>query len=170
MTLVGILAADLSLYSDDFRAGERTFQLLTQAAGRAGRAGAEGLVVIQTYNPENYAIETASHQDYEVFYEKEMAYRRLLSYPPAGQMLSVLITDPKEETAVREAIRLADGVRAHWPESGIRMIGPSAAGISRIQDVYRQQLFIKHPSRKLLLQIRDFMELEKKTGLQIDLL
>ena len=170
VTLVGILAADLSLYSDDFRAGERTFQLLTQAAGRAGRAGAEGLVVIQTYNPENYAIETASHQDYEVFYEKEMAYRRLLSYPPAGQMLSVLITDPKEETAVREAIRLADGVRAHWPESGIRMIGPSAAGISRIQDVYRQQLFIKHPSRKLLLQIRDFMELEKKTGLQIDLL
>ena len=88
VTLVGILAADLSLYSDDFRAGERTFQLLTQAAGRAGRAGAEGLVVIQTYNPENYAIETASHQDYEVFYEKEMAYRRLLSYPPAGQMLS----------------------------------------------------------------------------------
>ena len=87
VTLVGILAADLSLYSDDFRAGERTFQLLTQAAGRAGRAGAEGLVVIQTYNPENYAIETASHQDYEVFYEKEMAYRRLLSYPPAGQML-----------------------------------------------------------------------------------
>ena len=170
VTLVGILAADLSLYSDDFRAGERTFQLLTQAAGRAGRAGAEGLVVIQTYNPENYAIETASHQDYEVFYEKEMAYRRLLSYPPAGQMLSVLITDPKEETAAREAIRLADGVRAHWPESGIRMIGPSAAGISRIQDVYRQQLFIKHPSRKLLLQIRDFMELEKKTGLQIDLL
>lgn len=84
VTLVGILAADLSLYSDDFRAGERTFQLLTQAAGRGGRAGAEGLVVIQTYNPENYAIETASHQDYEVFYEKEMAYRRLLSYPPAG--------------------------------------------------------------------------------------
>ncbi len=83
VTLVGVLAADMSLYTDDYRSGERTFQLLTQAAGRAGRGMREGEVVIQTYHPEHYAIKAAAAQDYEAFYEQEIRYRELLGYPPA---------------------------------------------------------------------------------------
>ena len=82
VTLVGILAADLSLYADDYRASERTFQLLTQAAGRAGRAEVPGEVVIQTYDPDHYCIRTAAAQDYERFYEEEIGYRMVAGYPP----------------------------------------------------------------------------------------
>ena len=127
--------------------------------------------MIQTYNPENYAIETASHQDYEVFYEKEMAYRRLLSYPPAGQMLSVLITDPKEETAVREAIRLADGVRAHSAgirDSDDRPIGGRHQPDSGCVLVSSYLSSILHGNCCCRSGI--LWSWEKKTGLQIDLL
>ena len=92
VTLVGILAADLSLYADDYQAGERTFQLLTQAAGRAGRGEEPGEVVIQTYSPQHYSIEMAARQDYEGFYEQEMNYRSLMGYPPCSQLLAVLMT------------------------------------------------------------------------------
>ena len=91
VTLVGILMADLSLYGDDYRSAERTFQLLTQAAGRAGRGTEAGDVVIQTYQPDHYAIRYAARQDYEGFYAEETAYRRLLRYPPAAHMMAVQI-------------------------------------------------------------------------------
>ncbi len=90
MTLVGVLAADLSLYVSDYHAAERTFQLLTQAAGRAGRGSEPGEVVIQTYRPDHYSVQTAKEQDYEAFYEQEMEYRRMLFYPPVWNMLVIL--------------------------------------------------------------------------------
>ena len=100
VTLVGALAADMSLYTDDYRSGERTFQLLTQAAGRAGRGDRPGEVVIQTYDPEHYAIEASAAQDYEAFYEKEIRYRSLMGYPPVENLMAVL--------AVSEGIHFAD--------------------------------------------------------------
>ena len=96
VTLVGVLAADMSLYTDDYRSGERTFQLLTQAAGRAGRGMREGEVVIQTYSPEHYAIKAAAAQDYEAFYEQEIRYRELLGYPPAEELMAVLAAGEDE--------------------------------------------------------------------------
>ena len=109
VTLVGILAADMSLYSDDYRSAERTFQLLTQAAGRAGRGAQAGEVVIQTYSPDHYSIETAARQDYEAFYEEEMRYRELMGYPPAAHLLAVLLTGEDEEK-LGDGGRLPEGV------------------------------------------------------------
>ena len=86
----------MSLYSDDYRSGERTFQLLTQAAGRAGRGRRPGEVIIQTYSPDHYSIRMAARQDYEGFYEKEMNYRDLMGYPPASQLMAVLMTGSEE--------------------------------------------------------------------------
>ena len=97
VTLVGVLAADMSLYTDDFRSGERTFQLLTQAEGRAGRGERPGAAVIQTYSPEHYAVKTAAAQDYEAFYEEEIRYRTLMGYPPAENLLAVFVSCEDEE-------------------------------------------------------------------------
>ena len=98
VTLVGVLAADLSLYVSDYHAAERTFQLLTQAAGRAGRGSEPGEVVIQTYRPDHYSVQTAKEQDYEAFYEQEMEYRRMLLYPPVWNMLVILCASKQEQT------------------------------------------------------------------------
>lgn len=154
VTLMGVLAADLSLYSDDFRATERTFQLLTQAAGRAGRSSEPGDVVIQTYSPENYGIDTAARQDYSGFYRKEMEYRSLMHYPPAGSMLSVVVTSPEEAAAAAEAADIAR-LAASAQDGFLAIIGPADAGINRIKDQYRKQLFVKHDDRAKLLSIRD---------------
>ncbi len=112
VTLMGILAADMSLYANDYRAAERTFQLLTQAAGRAGRGEQPGRVIIQSYSPQHYAIETASRQDYEAFYEHEIAYRRLMSYPPASHMLVILATAKQHEVLETACAALAQELAA----------------------------------------------------------
>ena len=106
VTLVGILAADMSLYASDYRASERTFQLLTQAAGRAGRGDKKGNVIIQSYQPDHYSIIAASKQDYKEFYDEEIAYRDLLSYPPVSHMMSVQIMSKDEEEGMAFATRL----------------------------------------------------------------
>ncbi len=111
VTLVGILAADLSLHVNDYRAGERTFQLLTQAAGRAGRGRKAGEVVIQTYDPEHYSIVYAAKQDYKGFYEEEILYREMLAYPPAAHMLAVLVTSLEEEEGKKLAEEIGGLVR-----------------------------------------------------------
>lgn len=158
VTLVGILAADMSLHTGDYRASERTFQLLTQAAGRAGRGTLAGEVVIQTYNPEHYAVVHAAAQDYEGFYEEEIAYRDLMMYPPAANMMAVLILSDDEMTGVSHSIELADLVKRKFTEQRVTVIGPSSASIGKIQDVYRNIFYIKHRDYQVLVHAKDAME------------
>ena len=154
VTLVGILAADLSLYSADFRAGERTFELLTQAAGRAGRAKDTGVVVIQTYDPENPAVRLAATQDYEGFYGEEASYRELCGYPPFMHMMTVTVLD-EDRDAAAEFIEKAAGAAKM---DGTFTVGPSDAAISKIKDVYRKCFFVKSPDYDKLIIIKDRLE------------
>lgn len=158
VTLVGILAADLSLASSDYRASERTFQLITQAAGRAGRFGLRGDVVIQTYQPEHPAIVCAAAQDYKAFYEEELSYRDLMGYPPVEHMVCVLITSKNEADAVRLAQALSSRMTAFTQKKRLLVIGPSAASIGKINDVYRQTIYLKHMDEAVLIQAKDWME------------
>ena len=155
VTLVGVLAADLSLYSDDYRSGERTFQLLTQAAGRAGRGAASGQVVIQTYSPDHYSIQMAAAQDYEGFYEEEMGYRKLMSYPPASHLLAVLLTGPEEERLLEAGGR-------------IQVIGPASPYVGKVNDVYRKVLYLKEKEAHILIEAKNRMEqyIEANRGFQ----
>ncbi len=156
VTLVGILAADLSLNANDYRAGERTFQLLTQAAGRAGRGEKPGEVVIQTYRPEHYSIIRAAEQDYEKFYEEEVIYRELASYPPASHMLAILIGAADEEEGAKLGQELAGLIKKG--EYPVRVIGPAAAAVSKINDIYRYVLYIKHKDYEELVKVKDLVE------------
>lgn len=158
VTLVGILAADMSLHTGDYRASERTFQLLTQAAGRAGRGSLAGEVVIQTYQPDHYAVVHAAAQDYEGFYEEEIAYRDLMMYPPVANMLAVLILSDDEMTGVSHSMELADLVKKHFEGRRVQVIGPASAAIGKIQDIYRNIFYIKHRDYEVLVEAKDAME------------
>ncbi len=160
VTLVGIIAADLSLYTGDFRASERTFQLLCQAAGRAGRDVLPGEVVIQTYHPEHYSIITAAEGNYEAFFEQEMSYRRLMQYPPAAHILLLLVTSKEEENAVKSATHLAEAMK-HFIEERqeeATVIGPASASISKANDIYRQVIYLKHRDYDKLIEMKDYLE------------
>lgn len=154
VTLVGILAADLSLAVNDYRAAERTFQLLTQAAGRAGRGERPGEVVIQTYQPKHYAVVAAAEQDYESFYEQEIAYRQLLDYPPAAHMMAVQIFARTKEGAQNLAETLAGLVR----QEKLMVIGPAPAAIGRISDIFRYVLYVKDSDYERLVAGKDCLE------------
>ena len=226
VTLVGIIAADLSLYAGDFRASERTFELLCQAAGRAGRDILAGEVVIQTYHPEHYSIITAAEGDYKAFYDQEMLYRKLMQYPPAAHILLVLITSKDEEKAAKAALLTGEAIKEYFRDkvfeeqppkeqtsddqtiegqtpdeqttegpisegqildeqttegqisegqtsdektsaelitescqkSGVRIIGPAPAGITKINDIYRQVIYLKHEEYDLLVDIKNYLE------------
>lgn len=163
VTLVGILAADLSLNQNDYRAGERTFQLLTQAAGRAGRGSKAGEVVIQTYQPEHYSIVHAANQDYEGFYAEESVYRELLQYPPAAHMLAVLVISKKDEDGQYVVNSFAGLIRERMTDDDVPyIIGPARACISKINDLYRHILYFKHADYEKLVQIKDMLEIYSK--------
>ncbi len=149
VTLVGVVAADLALGRPDFRAAERTFQLLTQVAGRAGRGELPGEVLVETYYPEHYAIQYAAQQDYLSFYEKEAHFRRLLHYPPFTALASVLVRDRKVENAIRWSRALA-GYFAPHEERGVKILGPAAAPLARLRRDYRFQFVLKSPHRAAL--------------------
>lgn len=171
VTLVGILAADLSLNASDYRAGERTFDLLTQAAGRAGRGEKKGEVIIQTYQPENYAITYAAKQDYEAFYDEEIAYREFMLYPPAAHLLCVRIQSSNDEEAKRIAEKCRDMMKSTCVRDKIISIGPSPAGISKVKDVFRYVLYYKCVEYDKLIQIKDVLENEEHSfpkGVLID--
>ena len=158
VTLVGVIAADLSLNEADYRCGERTFQLLTQAVGRSGRGKKTGEAVIQTYHPDHYSIQAAAHQDYERFYEEEMGYRILMDYPPAAHMLTVLASG--EDVALlgkgMEFIRkFAERI---CPDKELHIIGPADAAVGKVNDIYRKVFRLKHEDGKLLLDMKDKIE------------
>ena len=158
VTLVGILAADMSLFSNDYRAGERTFQLLTQAAGRAGRGKSKGEVVIQTYNPEHYSIEMAAAQDYDGFYEAEMNYRVLMGYPPVEQLLAVLMTGPEEGILETAAKYLKEFILRIDKNKILKVIGPASPYVAKVNDVYRRILYLKGADYGLLVEMKNRME------------
>lgn len=150
----------MSLSVNDYRAGERTFQLLTQAAGRAGRGKRPGEVVIQTYQPEHYSILHAAAQDYEGFYEEEILYRQLLSYPPVSHILAVQVTSLTEKGGEELAgilKALAEKTEEGREEHTI-LIGPAPAFIGRINDIFRYVLYIKNPDYDILIRLKNRME------------
>lgn len=152
VTLVGILAADISLHASDYRAGERTFELLTQAAGRAGRGEIPGEVVIQAYDTENFAIETAAKQDYVEYYNQEILYRTLLGYPPVSNMLLAKFSSRYEEKLIRAVntvnIRMED----------VQVIGPSDAQLYKADDIYNKVIYYKSGDYGLLTRVKDALE------------
>lgn len=167
VTLVGVLAADLSLYTPDYRAAERTFQLLTQAAGRAGRDARHGDVIIQTYNPEHYSIVTAAEQDYETFYHQEMAYRRLMKYPPVNVLFTVQMASKSEAVLVEAADCLAAHITPQADEEKVQMIGPVDASVYKINDIYRKILYLKQENYDILIKIRDNIDCFQKENQEL---
>jgi primosomal protein N' (replication factor Y) len=151
VTLVGIVNADVGLGMPDFRAAERTFQLLTQAAGRAGRGAIPGAVLLQTINPEHYAIRAAAAQDYAGFYQREIEFRRLMRYPPFAAMANVVI----RHLALEEASRMSAELKS-WvdpPPEGLRVLGPAEAPVPKLKREFRFQMLLKASKRKRLNEL-----------------
>jgi primosomal protein N' (replication factor Y) len=148
VTFVGVVSADVGLGIPDFRAAERTFQLLTQVAGRAGRGHRPGQVLLQTINPDHYAVRFAAAQDYEGFYRKEVHFRRMMHYPPFTAMASLLVRSKKLEEALALSGKLGHHLR-DLPEN-VRMLGPAAAPVVRLKTDYRYQFLFKAANRKVL--------------------
>lgn len=176
VTLVGILAADLSLHVSDYRASERTFQLLTQAAGRAGRGTLAGEVVIQTYDPEHYAVTCAAAQEYVSFYEKEIACRSLSGYPPVGGLLGIHCT-----CSDRERLEMASGYLGRFARQiagkyQVSVLGPVDEPVAKIQDIHRMVIYAKQSdSRRLTAfknKLEDYIEINegyKEIGIQFEM-
>lgn len=163
VTLVGIIAADMALNANDYRAGERAFQQLVQASGRAGRGDSKGEVVIQTYQPDHYAVVRAKAQDYEAFYEEEIGYRTAMMYPPVGNLLGIQIIGD-EDNRVAKLSRLLSGVIDKMEfEDKPQKIGPANASLSKKCDKYRRVIYIKSMNYSDLVRIKDRIEEEVAT-------
>jgi primosomal protein N' (replication factor Y) len=172
VTLVGVVLADIGLSMPDFRAAERSFQLLTQAAGRAGRGDLPGRVIIQTLNPDHYAIRFALEHDYEGFYRKEIEFRKWLRYPPFAALANVVVRAEKQEEAMRFSSEF--GRLLAPPPEGIRVLGPAEAPVPRLKAEYRYQLLLKAAKRAVLREtlkkLQDYAAREKwpATSVAID--
>ena len=152
VTLVGVISADSSLNLPDFRAAERTFQLLTQVAGRAGRGELPGRVLIQTYYPEHYAVQDAVKQDYVAFYERELHFRRMMMYPPFTSLANVIVRDVKVENAIRWSRQLSDYF-VPYDGQGVRILGPASAPLARLKKEHRYQFLLKSAKKSVLTKI-----------------
>lgn len=139
VTLVGVINADMILNFPDFRAGERTYQLITQAAGRAGRGDKKGKVIIQTYQPESYVMDRIMKNDYEGFYNSEIELRKILSYPPFSKIINIGISSSKEDKLERVARRLFETIKRDYVE----LYGPNKSLVYKVKDRYRENIFIK---------------------------
>ena len=157
VSLVGILAADLSFFDTDYLSDEKTFQLLTQAAGRAGRGDIAGDVIIQTYNPEEVSIKNAVNQDYDEFYKQEISYRSIMGYPPVCSLMAILITSKEENEADAMTKDIAGRIENSHVE-GLRILGPSKASISKINDVYRNIIYLKHKDEAVMIRVKNAIE------------
>lgn len=160
VTLVGVLAADMSLNIPEYTAAERTFQLLTQAAGRAGRGNKPGEVVIQTYQPDHFAIKDAAEQDYEKFYQEEIQYRQILKYPPIWHMMDITLSSDSQERAdmYAEKIRYLLGHTKAKPLENLTIIGPADAPVAKVNDIYRKMIYLKGQDYEALTKVKDAIE------------
>lgn len=158
VTLVGVLAADLSLCSGDYRAGEKTFQLLLQAVGRAGRGERPGEAVIQTYHPDHYCIQAAAAQDYDWFYQEEMDYRSLMDYPPRAAMAAVRGAGKEEEVLIQAMDYCRKYIERVYPGKDLTLIGPAPESVAKVQDMYRRVLYMRHQDREILVKIKNALE------------
>ncbi len=164
VTVVGVIAADLSLYVNDFRACERTFQLITQVTGRTGRGEKKGKAMIQTYSPEHYSIICAKEQDYEKFYANEIIFRQMMNYPPFSNIATVLMSSEDEGALVKGAHQLKEILLKLIGHNKIMVLGPSPANISKLKNAYRWRMIIKCEEYKLLNQL--IQELNEKIALE----
>lgn len=153
VTLVGIVNADIGLGMPDFRAAERTFQLLTQASGRAGRGGLPGTVILQTINPEHYAVRFSAAQDYELFYTKELHFRKVMRYPPFASLANLLFRSTTQEEALRMGGEISELLKGE--QEGVRILGPAEAPVPRVKKEFRYQMLLKAAQRKRLAGILD---------------
>ena len=152
VTMVGVVSADSSLSLPDFRAAERTFQLLTQVAGRAGRGELKGRVLIQTFYPEHYAIQDAVKQDYAAFFERELHFRRMMAYPPFTSLANVIVRD----TSLEKAITWSQGLSEYFSRydgKNARVLGPATAPLARLKKEHRFQFLLKSPKRSVLTKL-----------------
>ena len=152
VTLVGVVGADSSLSLPDFRAAERTFQLLMQVAGRAGRGELNGRVLIQTFYPEHYAIQDAVKQDYSAFFERELHFRRMMAYPPFTSLANVIVRDSSLQKAIRWSRQLSEYFSPH-DDRGVRILGPGTAPLARLKKEHRFQFLLKSPKRSVLTKL-----------------
>jgi primosomal protein N' (replication factor Y) len=155
VTFVGVISADTSLHFPDFRSSERTFQLLTQAAGRAGRGEVAGEVVIQTLNPDHYSIVRAKDHDFDGFYREEIGFRRALGYPPFSRLINFRLTGNSEKgtkTLAEEMGRIGQSLLKRGFEKGIELLGPSTAPFVRMKGKFRMQMIAKGVNSRLLHQ------------------
>jgi primosomal protein N' (replication factor Y) len=166
VTVVGVVDADVGLGMPDFRAAERTFHLLTQVAGRAGRADLSGEVLLQTHLPNHYALSLACAQDYEGFFEREMEFRRTMGYPPQGALLNLLVRDRDPNRGSDRAAVLAAKLRA-LNDGRYRVLGPAQAPLARLRQEHRFQVLLKgnrasmrDAARRALLEIYGAMRWE----------
>lgn len=174
VTLVGIIAADISLNSGSYKAAENTFQLLTQVSGRAGRSEREGRVYIQTYNPDNYVIRLSAKQDYKGFYDEEIAVRRILDYPPFGCFFNIMISGENEREVIESSQRIKDVMSYFNKNNDFIILGPVPAFISKIKNEYRFTITVKYSDeyrlKKFVLYCIDkFKERNGKTGIYINI-
>ena len=160
VTLVGILAADLSLFIPDFRSAERTFELLLQAEGRAGRRDTPGECVVQTYNPEHYAVIAAKNQDYEAFYREEIKYRKMLLYPPEGAFLCARVSGKYDDRTSLAAERLKKAVESRIKPGTVRFLGPAEDTLKKVKDSYRYCFYMKGKELYDVLRAKEIAEEE----------
>jgi len=153
VTLVGVISADVGLGMADFRASERTFQLLTQVAGRAGRGDDRGEAVVQTLYPNHYSIQLACRQDYAAFFERELAFRKAMRYPPLVSIINVIVRSRTFAGAMDDAADVAQRMRADAERADVRLLGPAPAPLGRLRGEYRAQLLMKGSNRRRLREI-----------------
>ena len=173
VTLVGVVSADVGLGMADFRASERTFQLLTQVAGRAGRGEQPGEAIIQTLYPDHYSVQLACRQDYPAFYERELRFRLAMRYPPAVSVINAIVRGRTFAAAMDDAADLVARMRQREPRGEFRVLGPAPAPLGKLRGEYRAQLLVKSPNRKKMREalqavIADRPELARRTTIDVD--
>ena len=168
VTLVGVMAADLSLYAPDYKSAERTFELLTQASGRAGRGELQGDVVIQTYAPDHYAVSSAAEQDYLQFYRQELLYRKMMGYPPLVRLLTIGLSSKREADVIRASEDMKRVILREYALDGLKVIGPVEDSPYKLNDNYRKILYMKHESYDILLKV-NIPDLFRNVFVQYDL-